>query len=94
MRALILSDIHANMDALEAVLAEMSDDTYDQLLVLGDLVGYGASPNEVVDRVFQLSPDILIRGNHDKVAVGGRGPPHKFNAGQRPRRRRWTLMTR
>lgn len=79
MRALILSDIHANIDALEAVLAEMAGDTYDQLLVLGDLVGYGASPNEVVDRIFELSPDILIRGNHDKVAAGIEDPVH-FNA--------------
>ena len=91
MRALILSDIHANMDALEAVLAEMSDDTYDQLLVLGDLVGYGASPNEVVDRVFQLSPDILIRGNHDKVAAGIEDPVH-FNA-VAAEAARWTYDT-
>ena len=79
MRALILSDIHANIDALDAVLAEMSGDTYDRLLVLGDLVGYGASPNEVVDRVYALSPDVLIRGNHDKVAAGIETPVH-FNA--------------
>ena len=70
MRVLILSDIHANIDALDAVLEETSADTFDRLLILGDLVGYGANPNEVVDRVFELSPDVLIRGNHDKVAAG------------------------
>ena len=78
MRALILSDIHANIDALDAVLAETSADSFDRVVVLGDLVGYGASPNEVVDRVFELSPDILIRGNHDKVAAGLEDSTH-FN---------------
>ena len=70
MRFLILSDIHANLEGLEAVLAAAPADSYDRLLILGDLVGYGASPNEVVDRVMALSPNVLIRGNHDKVAAG------------------------
>lgn len=70
MRFLILSDIHGNIDALDAVLARAPRDSYDRLLVLGDLVGYGANPNEVVDRIFALEPDVLIRGNHDKVASG------------------------
>ena len=68
MRFLILSDIHGNIDALEAVLARAPRDSYDRCLVLGDLVGYGANPNEVVDRIFDLKPDVIIRGNHDKVA--------------------------
>ena len=54
MRALILSDIHSNIEALNAVLDAAPKTTYDQLLVLGDLVGYGASPNEVVDRIYDL----------------------------------------
>jgi len=73
MRSLILSDIHGNIDALEAVLVRTPRDSYDRLLVLGDLVGYGASPNEVVDRIFDLKPDVMIRGNHDKVATGIEG---------------------
>ena len=73
MRFLILSDIHGNIDALEAVLARAPRDSYDRLLVLGDLVGYGANPNEVVDRIFDLKPDVIIRGNHDKVATGVEG---------------------
>ena len=64
---LILSDIHANMEALEAVLA--AADRYDHALVLGDLVGYGADPNDVVDRVRKLPSATFIRGNHDKVAT-------------------------
>jgi diadenosine tetraphosphatase ApaH/serine/threonine PP2A family protein phosphatase len=65
---LILADIHANIDALEAVLAAAGK--WDEVLVLGDLVGYGASPNEVVDRVRALNPIAVIRGNHDKAACG------------------------
>ena len=70
MRSLILSDIHANLEALDAVLAAAPPASYDRLLILGDLVGYGANPNEVVDRILALAPDVLIRGNHDKVAAG------------------------
>ena len=70
MHFLILSDIHSNIDALDAVLARAPLESYDRLLVLGDLVGYGANPNEVVDRIFDLKPDVMIRGNHDKVAAG------------------------
>ena len=73
MRVLLLSDIHSNIEALEAVLDQSPPSTYDQLLVLGDLVGYGANPNEVVDRIFELEPDIIIRGNHDKVSTGVEG---------------------
>ena len=78
MRSLLLTDIHGNIEALDAVLAVVPREAYDRLLVLGDLVGYGASPNEVVDRVRALHPDVLIRGNHDKVASGVESPEH-FN---------------
>ncbi len=70
MRYLILSDIHANLDALTSVLDAAAAVGYDRVLVLGDLVGYGARPNEVVDRVRALEPAAIIRGNHDKVAAG------------------------
>ena len=56
MRYLILSDIHGNLEALEAVLAAIPAARYDAALVLGDLVGYGADPNAVVDRVRTLAP--------------------------------------
>jgi len=68
MRFLILSDIHANVDAFDAVLAATPRDTWDRALVLGDLVGYGAAPNAVVERVLALEPIAVIRGNHDKAA--------------------------
>ena len=70
MRFLILSDIHSNIDALDAVLVRARRDSYDRLLVLGDLVGYGGTPNEVIERIFDLKPDVMIRGNHDRVASG------------------------
>ncbi|HVZ22304.1 MAG TPA: metallophosphoesterase family protein, partial [Vicinamibacterales bacterium] len=68
MRYLVLSDIHANLEALEATLGGAAP--HDAVLVLGDLVGYGADPNAVVARVRALQPAACIRGNHDKVAVG------------------------
>ncbi|MBI2187499.1 MAG: metallophosphoesterase family protein [Acidobacteria bacterium] len=68
MRYLVLSDIHANLEALEAVLASAAP--YDQVLLLGDYVGYGADPNAVIDRMRRLPVAALIRGNHDKVAAG------------------------
>ena len=70
MRYFIISDIHANIDALEALLAATPVETWDRVLVLGDLVGYGAEPNAVIERVRALDPLVVIRGNHDKAACG------------------------
>ena len=69
MRYLVLSDIHANLEALEAVL-DHADGLWDESLVLGDLVGYGADPGAVIARIRSLEPGAIIRGNHDKVACG------------------------
>jgi predicted phosphodiesterase len=69
-RYLILSDIHSNLEALDAVLQASSKRRCDAVLVLGDLVGYGADPNAVVKRIRELEPVAIIRGNHDKVAAG------------------------
>jgi predicted phosphodiesterase len=68
MRYLVISDIHSNLEALEAVLRAAQK--HDAVLVLGDLVGYGADPNGVVERVRALAPAAIVRGNHDKVAAG------------------------
>ncbi len=76
MRYLILSDVHANLEALDAVLAAAGP--WDHALVLGDLIGYGADPNAVVERVRALAPATVIRGNHDKVGVG-LAPVEGFN---------------
>lgn len=65
-----MSDIHGNLEALEACLDAARTFGYDRVLVLGDLVGYGPDPNAVIDRVRSLDLAALIRGNHDKVACG------------------------
>lgn len=67
MRALILSDIHANLEALNAVLAAAGE--WDALWNLGDMVGYGASPNQVLDVIRPLST-LTVRGNHDRACSG------------------------
>ena len=68
MRALVLSDIHANLEALEAVLAA-AEGQWDELWNLGDIVGYGGSPNEVIERIQPLQ-SLVVRGNHDRVSCG------------------------
>ncbi len=70
MRYLVLTDIHANLEALDACIADARTRGFDRALVLGDLVGYGADPNAVVERVVALDPLAIVRGNHDKVACG------------------------
>ena len=89
MRYLVLTDIHANLEALDTVLADAASHGYDQTLVLGDLVGYGPNPNEVIERIIGLNPVALIRGNHDKVACGLE-QPDGFNAVAR-RAALWTF---
>lgn len=68
MRYLVVSDIHANLEALEAVLAA-SRGKYDQAICCGDLVGYGADPNAVVEWT-RKNVSAVVRGNHDRAAVG------------------------
>jgi predicted phosphodiesterase len=75
MRALIISDIHANLEALEAVLAHAANlpGGYQQLWNLGDIVGYGAAPNQVVERIRAIE-NLVVRGNHDRVCCGLTSP--------------------
>lgn len=68
MRYLVISDMHGNWDAFAAVLRRVRRKRFDAILVLGDLVGYGAGPNQVVEAVKNLEGDVfVVRGNHDKV---------------------------
>ncbi len=69
MRTLILSDIHSNLTALEAALEQVQG-KYDRVICLGDIVGYGPDPNEVIQRVQGLQPVAVVRGNHDKACCG------------------------
>lgn len=67
MRLLLLSDIHANLEALEACLAVVP--AHDLIVNLGDVVGYNASPNEVCERV-RARGGAIVRGNHDRACSG------------------------
>ena len=69
MLYLIFSDVHGNLEALSRLLQVASKLKPDAFVSLGDLVGYGPNPNEVVNRVRKLSKVSAIRGNHDKVAA-------------------------
>lgn len=68
MRILVISDIHANLTALDAVLEDAG--SVDSVWCLGDLVGYGPDPNEVIDRIASLPYSVCILGNHDAAALG------------------------
>lgn len=80
MPHLILSDIHANREALDAVLADARG-KYDRIMCLGDLVGYGADPNAIVDWARSVD-NVTVRGNHDKACSGGDILEH-YNASAR-----------
>jgi len=77
MRYLILSDIHSNVEALEACIQRGKQAAYDSVLCCGDLVGYGPNPVEAIDMIRDLNP-MVIRGNHDRVA-SGLDEPTNFN---------------
>jgi len=71
MKILLLSDIHANLAALEAVLEEASATPYDAIWCLGDLVGYGPHPNECIEALrSQRAPLLCVAGNHDWASLG------------------------
>lgn len=68
MRYLILSDLHSNLESYEKCM-EVAEGRFDQVLCLGDLVGYGPDPNAVIDRLRGVA-ERIIRGNHDKACCG------------------------
>ncbi len=69
MRYLILSDIHGNHVALEAVLEHAGGQGWDAVMFLGDAVGYGAQPEEVVQTLIRLKPAIAVCGNHELMVL-------------------------
>jgi predicted phosphodiesterase len=88
MRYFVLSDIHSNIEALEASLSRADQAGYDAVLCCGDIVGYGPNPVEVIDRIRSLNAT-TIRGNHDRVAADDEDAA-EFN----PHARRAILWTR
>jgi predicted phosphodiesterase len=69
MRYLVLSDLHANLPALDAVLLHAKQRGYDDVMFLGDAVGYYPHPEEVLDRLVALNPSVKILGNHDAALL-------------------------
>jgi diadenosine tetraphosphatase ApaH/serine/threonine PP2A family protein phosphatase len=69
MRVAVITDVHANRHALDAVLADVDAEEVDAVWCLGDTVGYGPQPNECCDLVRERS-DVCLAGNHDLVALG------------------------
>jgi predicted phosphodiesterase len=68
LRYLLLSDLHSNLEALDSCL-ELAKGTYEQVLCLGDLVGYGPDPNAIIERLKPIAT-VIIRGNHDRACTG------------------------
>lgn len=77
MRYLVLSDLHANLPALDAVVKHARAQGYDDVMFLGDAVGYYPHAEEVVQRLIELNPSVRVLGNHDnallELAYGERG---------------------
>ncbi|MFH1997025.1 MAG: metallophosphoesterase family protein [Candidatus Omnitrophota bacterium] len=69
MRFGVFSDIHANLEALTAILEDLSKRSVDTYVCAGDLVGYGADPSPCIKTVREVDP-IIVCGNHDRAACG------------------------
>ncbi|MEJ5166366.1 MAG: metallophosphoesterase family protein [Thermoanaerobaculia bacterium] len=79
MRYLIISDIHGNLQALNALLEATRKKKFQKILLLGDLVGYGANPNEVIETIREDKRILkIVRGNHDRVVLE-EGTENTFN---------------
>ena len=71
MRSLVISDLHSNAEALRAVINRMRRKKFHRVICLGDFVGYGAQPNQVLDTMRNWKArKLYIRGNHDRVVAG------------------------
>lgn len=69
MKIVVISDIHSNLAALEAVARKLPK--YDELYCLGDVTGYGPQPNEVIETLQRLEPTVVLMGNHDYAVITG-----------------------
>ena len=82
MKIALLTDLHANREALEAVLRHAAAEHVQRFALLGDFVGYGADPAWVVDRARAMANDgaIIVQGNHDEAVVRGSRPSMRLDA--------------
>ena len=69
MKYAIISDIHGNLEALEAVLSEIEGRQHDEIICLGDVVGYGPNPNECIE-IIRERANVTLAGNHDYAPLG------------------------
>ncbi len=76
MKRALISDIHSNIEALDAVLADIRGQGISEVFCLGDLVGYGPNPREVIDQIMKC--EMCLLGNHDQGALFD---PEGFNSG-------------
>ena len=76
MKRAIISDIHGNIEALEAVLEDIASQGIDSIYCLGDIIGYGPNPRECIDKAMGF--DLVILGNHDQGALFD---PEGFSSG-------------
>ncbi|MBQ9335779.1 MAG: metallophosphoesterase family protein [Lentisphaeria bacterium] len=79
MKYAVLSDIHANLEALSVVLAKCDEVGVDQYISLGDIVGYNANPKECLDLMRGRNLVCAVKGNHDEYAAGGDNAIEGFN---------------
>ena len=79
MKVAIISDIHGNRQAFEAVLTDIAEENVEQVWCLGDLVGYGADPDTCVELAREHAA-VCLAGNHD-LAVAGKIPLDEFSRG-------------
>lgn len=89
MRLAVFSDIHGNLEALDAFLEHVANQEVHGYVCLGDVVGYGASPVQCLERIENLSHLRLILGNHEAAAIW-RSSPHRMNH-EAARAIRWTM---
>ncbi len=73
MKYALLADVHANVEALRAVLGAVQAENVDAILCAGDIVGYGANPNECINLLTEAGA-LLVAGNHDRAAIGAKEP--------------------
>ena len=70
MKVAIMSDVHSNLEALEAAVEDAKSQKVTHFVFLGDIVGYGPNPAECIDLVRSLNPAISVIGNHDSFCIG------------------------
>lgn len=87
MRTVIISDVHANIEALQAVLEHADKGGYDEIVCLGDVVGYGASPDECCDAL-RDSGVVTLLGNHDAAVTGAMDEAYYYEGARQVLR--WT----